>query len=334
MALECIIDRFRSRISQWRQGRRLKRQNGEALAQAIDRVIKVSAPVVCSLRDCRRDLRSPVDTALSYIQQAIDTIPGPVPLSPEYWDQDPLLKALFVSPDELRSLLAADPRLRSLFAQPQTARAFALLTATKMERTVFGTAVEGGIGMRDVPQTAVEFHDLRLLDPAPTEAAIRCALEDRALNALVTQVLERLLQLRALKDKLREHQRILSIQLRIQQTQAHSLEGLAPDDHAAEPAAPAGQQVLADIDRQIQDLAAESDSPAEYLRQLTAVLNAPQEVLSVAPIVLRLNWMGVRQDDASAACRPGIHLAEVKLHNRLKRVAVLVLIAREDCLGR
>ena len=139
---------------------------------------------------------------------------------------------------------------------------------------------------------------------------------------------------RALKDKLREHQRILSIQLRIQQTQAHSLEGLAPDDHAAEPAAPAGQQVLADIDRQFQDLAAESDSPAEYLRQLTAVLNAPQEVLSVAPIVLRLNWMGVRQDDASAACRPGIHLAEVKLHNRLKRVAVLVLIAREDCLGR
>ena len=334
MALEHMIDRFRLRMSQRREARMLERQKEQALAQAIDRVVKASAPVVCSLQDCRRDLRSPVGNALHYIEQTIDAIPGPFPLSPEKWDQDPLLKAMFVTPDELSSLLAGDARLKSYFAQPQADRVFALLAATKMERTIFAPAVEGEIVRRDVPQTAVEFHDLRMLDLAATEAATRYALKDRALNALVTQVLERLLQIRALKDELKEHQRILSIQLKIQQTRTHSLDELMSEDRGAEPAAPVAQQVLADIDRQIQDLAAESDSPVDYLRQLTAVLNAPQEVLTVVPITMRLNWMGVRLDDPSGASDRGICLAEVELQNRLKRVAVIVSIAREDCLKR
>lgn len=334
MAPERMMDRFRLRITQRRETRILKRQKEQALALAIDRVVKVSAPVVCSLRDCRRNLRSPVDNALSYIEQAIGAIPGPVPLSPENWDQDPLLRAFFVTPDELSSLLADDLRLRSFFVQPQAARAFALLTATKMERTIFAPAVEGEIVRRDVPQTAVEFHDLRILDLAATEAATRDAVKDRAFNVLVTQVLQRLLQLRALKDDLKEHQRLLAIQLKIQQTRTHSLDGLMPDDRGVEAAAPAAQQVLADIDRQIQDLAAESDSPEEYLRQLTAVLNAPQEVLTVVPIAMRLNWMGVKQDDASAARDPDIRLAEVEIPNRLRRVAVMININRKDCLQR
>jgi hypothetical protein len=334
MTLERMMDRFRLRLSQRREGRMLKRQKEEALTQAIDRVCKVSAPVICTLRDCRRDLRSPVDNALSYIQQAIDAIPGPVPLSPENWDHDPLLKAFFVGPGELGSLLTGDSRLKVFFAQAQTDRAFALLTATKVERTIFTTAVEGEIVRRDVPQTAVEFNDFRLLDLAATEAATRHALKNRALNALVAQVLERLLQLRALKDELREQQRILSIQLKIQQTRRHSLDGLMSEDREIEAAAPAGQQALTDIDRQIQDLGAESDSPAEFLRQLAAVLNAPQEVLTVVPIAMRLNWMGIRQGDGSADSGGDVRMAEVELQNRLRRVAVMVSIRRQDCLNR
>jgi hypothetical protein len=334
MALEHMMDRFRMRIFQRREVRRIERRKEQSLAQAIDRVVQASAPVVFSLRDRRRDLRSPVSKALGYIEQAIDAIPGPVRLSPENWDQDPLLRALFVSPDELSALLTGDPGLKSFFAEPQTSQGFALLTATKRERIIFTTSAEGEIVRRDVPQTAVEFNDLRILDPAATEAATRCAMKDRGLNALVTQVLARLLQLRALKDELKDHQRILSIQLKLQQTRTHSPDGPTADEGAAEPAALAGQRVLADIGRQIQEIAAESDSPADYLRQLTAVLTAPQEVLRIVPISMRLNWMGVKLDEASAAGGRDIRLAEVELQSRLKRVAVVVTMTREDCLRR
>jgi hypothetical protein len=169
----------------------------------------------------------------------------------------------------------------------------------------------------------VEFHDHRIIDPCPDPAETRRALHDRALNALVTQVLERLLQLRSLKDELKEQQRILSIQLKIQQTRLHGLEVLKPEEAAGEAAPSSAHPVLADIDRRIQDLAAESDSPEAYVRQLTAVLNAPQQVLTIAPVVLRLNWMGIKQTGAATG-KPDIHLAEVEVKNQFERVAVLV----------
>jgi hypothetical protein len=327
-----ILKKILSRTEPAREARRRRRQKENALIQAIDQVLQASAPVMCSLRDCRRDLRSPVENALGYIQQTIDAIPGPTRLSPEIWDRDPLLKALFVDPDEMRSLLERDRRLKSFFVRQQADCAFALLTATKREHTIFGTAADGNIVRRDVPQTAVEFHDHRIIDPAAADDETRRALQDRALNALVTRVLERLLQLRALKNELKEQQRILAIKLKIQQSRSYSLDALKSEQTTGEPAPRDVPRVLADIDRQIQDLAAESDSPEEYLRQLTAVLNAPQQVLTVTPIGLRLNWMGVKQADAATDGEQAIRLAEVEFQDHLKRVAVFVTIARQDCL--
>lgn len=332
MALEDLLNRFRSRMAQRREARQLKEEKEAALSGAIDQVVKASAPVMCTFRDCRQDLRSPVEKALDYIQNAIDAIPGPVSLTPENWDRDPLLHALFVDVEEIKALLQRNRRLRTFFADPQASRAFALLTASKMERTLFGTIMQDGIMRRDVPQTAVEFHDHRIVDPSTAETATRRALKDRTLNALVTQVLERLLEIRALKDELKEQQRMLSIKFKIQQTRANGLDALKTDDVASELGPPASPQALVDIERQIHDLGAEADSPDEYLRQLTAVLSAPHQAVTVTPVTLRLNWMGVKQSGASASDGRDIHLAEVEFQDRLKRAAVFVTIARQDCV--
>lgn len=323
---------FREMLSRWeitREDRAGKRRQEAVLQEAVRRVLHLSAAVVCTPRDCRRELRSPVENALGYIQRAIGAIPGPVPLAPDRWDRDPLLPALFVNPDEVKTLLAGDRRLKSFFRQETAAQACALLIATPKERTVFGTAVAGGIVQRDVAQTAVEFHDHRIIDPRPVAAETRRALEDRALNALVTQVLDCLLQARSLKNELKEQQRILSIQFEIQQTRKPGLGVPKPEDDGAG-APPAERPLLAEIERQIQDLAAESGSAEACVRQLIAALNAPQQVLTITPIVLRLNWMGVRQ--AADAGEGNIRLAEIELQGQQRRVAVLVDIDRRDCM--
>jgi len=327
-----VFSTLLSRLERAREDREAKRRKAATLAEAIQHVVQLSAPAVCTMRDCRRQLRIPVENALGYLQQAIGRIPGPRPFSPAYWDQDPLLQALFVDAEEMQALLTKNRRLKSFFTQMQTNQAHALLTAIKKERTIFGTAVEGAIVRRDVPQTAVEFHDHRIIDPSATAEETRRALIDRALDTLVSQILEPVLQLRSRLDELKEHQRILAIQLKIQQTRMQGLDVLNPETAPTEPAAPSVHPVLSGLDRQIRELAAESDSSEEYLRQLKAVLNAPQQALTVTPIGMRLNWMGVKQDGASGDGERDIRLAEVEFQNHLKRVAVFVRIARRDCV--
>jgi hypothetical protein len=157
-----ILDKLVSRFQREREARDAKRRRETVIAQAVQRVLELSAPVVGTGRDCRRELRDPVAAALAHIDETIAAIPGPLPLSPQAWGQHPLLQALFVDAEEVKALLMRDRRLRSFFTRNPTARACALLTASRCERTIFCTAVEGEIVRRDVARTAVEFRDRRL----------------------------------------------------------------------------------------------------------------------------------------------------------------------------
>jgi len=323
-----ILDKLASRFQLEREARDSKRRKEAVLAQAVQRVLQLSAPIMGTLRDCRRDLRGPVETALAYIDQAIAAVPGPLPLSPQTWDQYPLLRALFADAEEIKTLLTGDRRLKSFFTRNPASRACALLTAARCERTIFCTAVEGEIVRRDVAQTAVEFRDHRILDPAETPAETRHELRTRALTALVAPVIEPALRLRSLQEELKEQQRILSIQLKIQQTRPDRSDAQPTEEGENGAAGTGTPQILADIDRQIRELSVASASPQEVLRQLAEVLNAPQAVLTVNPVAMRLNWMGVKQCKTSSECDLDIRLVEVELKDRMKRTAVFVDIAR------
>jgi hypothetical protein len=320
-----LLSRLVSRFQLARAAGDSKRRGEAELALAVQRVLDLGAPVVCTLRDCRRELHGPVETALAHIDRAVAAIPGPLPLAPDAWDRHPLLQALFTDAGEIGGLLSADRRLRSFFSRrPAPPRAFALLTAARCERTIFGTAVEGEIVRRDVAQTAVEFRDHRILDPAETPAETRGELRMRALAALVTPVVDRARRQRALLDELREQQRILAVQLKIQQSRPDRSAARGPQDGGGD----AAPSVLEELDRQIRALSAEAASPAEVLREMAEVLGAPQAALTVTPVALRLNWMGVKQCQTSSACDLDVRLVEVEIREHLKRTAVFVEIAR------
>ena len=60
----------------------------------------------------------------------------------------------------------------------------ALLTATRSEKTIFAGEIQGQILRRDVPQTAVDFTDHRIVAPAATEVQDRRTLVEGALRLL------------------------------------------------------------------------------------------------------------------------------------------------------
>ncbi len=329
MLLDKLWHRWRiSRASRTAEKRR------EALAaEMVERVVQHSDPGIRNARGYRHQLRLPVANAMAYIECLVAKVPGPIDLSPDRWDNTPLARALFTDPAEAAGLLRNSSELEAFFsARPQAREAIAILTATRRERTIFGTAQEGEIVRRDVPQVSVEFCDLRIVAPAATEAQARQELEARTLELLAARSLKQMLERRSLRAELAEQRRILEIKLKILHSRANELEcTLAADCDPPAPAEPGGD-ILADIDRQLTALAPETMSAEAHLEHLAEVLNHPAEVMEAHTFLLNLNWLGVKLKEPTAGSEP-ITLAELEIKGRLKRVAFLVRVPRVACVS-
>ena len=317
-----------------RNAKTAERRREAELIEVIERVVQESDPLIRSLGNYRKQLRKPVENALKYIDDLVAAVTGPVDLGPDRWDRDPLLRALFVSPDDAGSLVQDSTELRKFFDRHHQAReAAAILTATRTERVIFGTVLEGQIARRDVPQVAVEFVDQRVVAPAATESEAREEIKVRTLQLLAAASLKQMLELRSLREELTEQRHILEVKLKIQQTRPDRLECTlgksCTDGEAPDP----GRQALAEIDRRLMALDPASLSAQAHLDHLAEALNHPEKVMAVRVFSLNLNWMGVKSDPGSAPQAAPVTLAELEIKDRLKRIAVLVRVSRGTVCG-
>jgi hypothetical protein len=241
------------------------------------------------------------------------------------------MHALFVSPDEIRSLLQNCVDLKSFFQKSGMRTTVALLSATKKERTVFGTDQQGEIVRRDVAQVAVEFHDHRVVAPGADEAENRRELFHRGLYVLATHTLEEILRIHSIREELTEERRILAVKLKIQHSRERGLEGLLAGGGNSSESSEQAKQLLEEIDKQLMELEPGSGNPQDFLNRLEIVLLDPENFLTGQTIRMRLNWMGVKQSKESAENAPEVTLAELEIPGKVKRVAALVAVTAEEC---
>jgi hypothetical protein len=310
------------------------RKAAAAMTETIERLVQEVSPAIRNVRGYRKRLRTPVAHAQNYIEGLVAAIPGPFPLSVEQGGRDSLRALLFVGADQLRGLLNDSAELASFFRNHSTEQAVALLTATCHEKTIFTSVLQGEIIRRDVPQPAVDFTDHRIVAPAPTEAENRRALKEGGLRLLGLRVLEHLTNLKSQKKDLAEEKRMAGIKLKILQAHGRSLEGMLESDRDSAVKAARVRELLAEIDQELQTVAAVLGSPEDALTHLLSFLNNPDYVLTIQPLSLRLNWMGVKVDENAEDPGTEISLAELEIKDRLKRVALLVTIKREEIVPK
>ncbi len=320
--------------SRYRDRKRIQRQKAVALVELIERMVQDSDPSIRNVARYRQKLQKPVENALGHIEGLISSIPGPFRLSAESWDKDSLIHALFVSPDEVRSLLQNCTELKAFFQQSGVNTAVAMLTATKKERTVFGTSQEGEIIRRDVPQTAVEFYDHRIVVPVATEAENRRELIHRGLNLLATHSLEDVLRIQSIREDLAAERHMLAVKIKIQLTRGRGLDCLlAGGGQTAADEEPA-QQLLEEIDKQLMELEPGSGTTQDVLAKLEKVLLEPGNVLTGKTVEMRLNWMGVKLAGESSEKSHAAKLSELEISGRMKRVAVLATVSGDESLDK
>jgi predicted metal-dependent hydrolase len=307
----------------WRQYQ-ARQAREKTLRLATEQVVKVADPSIRQARSYHKVLRTPVAGAMEYCRSLIDAIPGPVILSKGRYYDDPLVKALFVSPDELEEVLRISPEAAALRQQGQAGEVTALLTMLHEEKTIFGYQQQGDIIKRDVAQRAVNFFDHRIVAPAADINRTRTGIVNRGLEVLATVAMERITTLKSRKAELREKREYLKGIMRILGGKNHMLEIFASPDPAKLADLRKVEKGLAELEEELEELQTKMARPEDSLGYLEEVMRKPDDALVVRNQSFRLDWKGVRVEAQPDNEGNDITLAEFSLREEFRRSAVLV----------
>ncbi len=309
-------------INSLRQARRRRHD----LFKAVEEVVGIADPIIRLAHRYRQTLLPSVETAVVYCNQLVDSIPGPVRLHRSTYDANPLVKALFLSVEEMESILQ---QARSNAGPGESQELFALLTMSKTEKTVFGHKQQGELILRDVAMRAVTFVDHRVVAPAADLQAVMFQLEQRSLRILATVAMEKIASLRADLAELRERRERLSSMHRIFCGKRQTFEIFAqPEQENAEKVYEV-KALLSATEKEIALARKELETPDDTLAHLKRIMDVPADTLVLREQSLRLNWMNIIVLDNEEAEFHQINLAELVLNEELQRSAVLVCFDRE-----
>lgn len=298
------------------------------IRQATEQVVQIADPVIRQARRYRQVLHDPINGAMTYFHSLIEVIPGPVVLDRNRYYDDPTVKALFASPDELDEVLRFSPEVNKLRKQGLKGEVMAMMTMLRNERTMFGHKQDGEMLVRDAQQQAVSFSDHRIVAPSADLDVVKAGIVNRGLEVLASVAMERITTLRAQKAELEGKKEYLQGMKKILGGKSHRQEMFAaPSAHNREELRKV-EQLLTEVSQELDGLRQQIALPEQSLGFLEAILREPEKMLLARSQKLRLNWMGVRVDEEPGSDGNDITLAEFSMEE-IRRSAVLVTFSLE-----
>lgn len=304
---------------------RRHRQRRQALLKSVEEVVEIVDPIIRLARSYRKTLLPSVETAVTYCDHLVRSLPGPVRLHRSSYHDDPLVKALFLSPDEMENILR---NARNAGIPGTGQEVFALLTMTKTEKTIYGHKQQGEIILRDVPMQAVTFIDHRVVAPAADLQETEIQLQQRSLEILASVAMEKIASLRSNLAELRERRARLSSMHRILFGKRCTFEMFAQPEQENVQKVNELKALLSETEMEIELARKEIDTPDDTMGHLVRLMDLAADILVLRQHSLRLNWMNVIVEEGDEAEFHQIDLAELTLNQELQRSAVLVRFDR------
>jgi len=311
-------------INKLRQRLQDRATEDDSVTLATEHAVEIADPVIRQANRYRQALRDPVAGAMTYFRSLIEGIPGPVILHRNRYHDDPLVKALFASPDELDEVLRLSPEINILRQQGHTGEMVAMMTMFQNERTIFGSKQDGEMLLREVQMQAVSFSDHRIVAPAADLETAGTGIVNRGIEVLATVAMERITTLRARKAELTGRREYLKAMAKVYSGKSFRQEMFAPPDIKDREELRKIDQLSDEVNNELEELQARIGAPEQSLGYLEEILRQPEKMLIARTQCLRLNWMGVRVADDADSKGNDITLAEFSVQDELRRSAVLV----------
>jgi hypothetical protein len=266
-------------------------------------------------------LAAPVAHAREFCAQLVDALPSAVTINRQSFASDPLVHALFASADDIGAALAASEQVRTYLAEPRSRQEdsfIALLAARRVDKSVFGVALQGEIVTTDVAQTLLQFSNQTVILPADNPDLARDVFLEATFDSLLLTFAGHLARVREDYKSLQTEREMERVRQRCQPI----------GKGAAFP-----ERCIAALDERLHQQFL-SLQPDTIVTELADFLMQPEEALALEPVELWVTRRGVIQDafDHDTDAVP-ILFMELKSRDRRRHLILPVRVRYDEASG-
>jgi hypothetical protein len=267
--------------------------------EAIERAIDGTDPCLRAVSGYKKKLRPAVLLAIDYVNALVDGLPDPRPIGLESRCDDPLVRALFISLEEMRKVFGGDRNLADfLRGAPYVPKKItALLVMEKNETVVYGAEMIGDVVERNVPRRHVSFEAHRILGPSGDESETRRLLKGRAYDHLVGLALRRITTLKTEHENLKRRRDLLLTKLNILRCTGWGFENADCPECAGITDV---EEQIGLIESQLKENGGDDQMLRTYLDIVVDVLGRPGEHLWEKDETMILDSLGLKRDQVSS----------------------------------
>ena len=315
-----------------RKDKALRRDREADIINTLESVVDSTDSKIRLVSGYKKQLQNVILPALEFADGLVSQIPKAIEVSSRTFTTDPYVNAYFTNVRDLHSIISHNSEVMDYLSETRdSTRCCALLCMKRTEKTVMGMELSGNMLKKDVLQVAVSFSDHRIYSPAPSEPEARDGLKNCLFQGLVTNALERIMQLRLASHRLQSKHQILHSRLR---RCLHTIREAKPGTREIDKITrriEATRRELVSIEKKILD--SPLLTPRVILQQVVDVMGKPDDFVRLSKHPLRLNKMGIKiSDEAPQPCNQ-LELTEVTIGKESPRVVTMATFPGQELLA-
>ena len=324
-----ILDWFKNRPAQFDTDHR----SDEMTLRAIEKAVSLTNPRLKLLSSYQERLTPAVETTVSYLREAIISLPPAIQVSASQWSADPALKAFFVAAQDISEVMSRSQNLRTLFDKyPSLDEAYFILGMKFSEQKVMGMSLRGEVIQRDAMQTFAAFSDHQARICGQSDVEVRRLLGAQVYEYLVAQAISEIGEERSERRELQDNRALIRARLRLLQNQGPGLGsvfGAAPS--SCEEQCKLEAQLL-ENERQLEAIGSPQSVLEAEMECLCEVLGHPEHYVRVELKQLRLSAMNIVVGSSSddVAAESVFPLAQLMGAPKVQRAFIMGRFARNE----